>query len=114
MRVRIFQPAKSTMQSGRHARTAWSIEPEITGARVPEPLMGWVSAPDTLTELKDRLFFDTRAEAIAFAEKQGWEYTVIEPKTRKVIPRNYLDNFKWVRPQDMQENEPPIVSRSIH
>jgi hypothetical protein len=100
MRVRLFQPAKSTMQSGRAKTFDWSIEPEVTTARTPEPLMGWLSAGDTLGELKGRLNFRTKAEALSFIEKQGWEFVVIEPKARKVQPRNYLDNFKWHRAQD--------------
>lgn len=78
----------------------WAIEPELITARTPEPLMGWTSAGDTLSELKYRLLFDTREEAVAFAERQGWDYAVAETKTRKITPRNYLDNFRWLRPQD--------------
>lgn len=100
MRVRIYQPCKSASQSGRAKSATWLVEPEITTARTPESLMGWISAGDTLGELKGRLQFDTREEAQAFAEKQGWECVVLLPKTRKVTPRNYLDNFRWVRPQD--------------
>ncbi|MBY0428544.1 MAG: ETC complex I subunit [Alphaproteobacteria bacterium] len=100
LRVRIFQPAKSTMQSGRGKTHEWSIEPELASAHLPEPVMGWTSATDTLTELKYRMHFNDKAQAIAFAEKQGWEYSVIEPAARVIVPKNYLDNFKTTRPQD--------------
>ncbi len=100
LRVRIFQPAKSTMQSGRAKSHEWSIEPELTTARTPEPVMGWASAGDTLGELKYRMHFNDKAQAIAFAEKQGWDYSVIEPAVRVITPKNYLDNFKTTRPQD--------------
>ncbi len=62
--------------------------------------MGWASAGDTLAELRNKLLFATRDEAIAFAAKQGWEYEVEEPEERVIKPRNYLDNFRYVRPQD--------------
>jgi hypothetical protein len=100
MRVRIFQPSKSTMQSGRAHTVEWTIEPELLTARAPDALMGWASAGDTLDELRNKLFFKNRQEAVEFAQKQGWEFSVSEPKARKVQPRNYLDNFKWLRPQD--------------
>lgn len=100
LRVRIFQPAKSTMQSGRAKSHEWSIEPEVTTARTPEPVMGWASAGDTLGELKYRMHFNDKAQAIAFAEKQGWDYSVSEPAVRVITPKNYLDNFKTTRPQD--------------
>ena len=73
MRVRIYQPAKSATQSGRGRARGWLLEPELATARLPEPLMGWLSAGDTYGELKGRLRFATQAEAEAFAAKNGWE-----------------------------------------
>ncbi|MGB4100955.1 MAG: ETC complex I subunit [Alphaproteobacteria bacterium] len=100
MQVRIYQPTQSAMQSGRGKQKDWLVEPCLLVARTPEPLMGWSSAGDTLAELRDKLRFATRAEAVAFAVKQGWSYEVEEPEERQVKPRNYLDNFRYVRPQD--------------
>ena len=88
------------MQSGRAGTGDWRIEPERATPRMPEPLMGWVSAGDTLSELCGRLRFRTRDEAASFAHRKGWEYFVEEPNERKVRPRNYLDNFKIIRPED--------------
>lgn len=99
MRVRILQPCKSSMQSGRAKSNDWLVEPEIAGIREPEPLMGWVSAGDTMTELKGKLHFKTREDAIAFAQKHGLVYSIEETKKRKITPRNYLDNFKWTAPK---------------
>jgi hypothetical protein len=100
MRARIYIPAKSAMQSGRGKTGEWLVEPEAVSTRAPEPLMGWTSAGDPLTELRGKLTFKTLDEAVAFATKQGWEYSVTEPKARVVEPRNYLDNFKGTRPAD--------------
>lgn len=100
MQVRIYQPTKSAMQSGRGKQKAWLVEPCLLTARTPEPLMGWASAGDTLGELRNKLRFATKDEAIIFAAKQGWEYEVEEPEERLIKPRNYLDNFRHVRPQD--------------
>ncbi|MFY9287039.1 MAG: ETC complex I subunit [Alphaproteobacteria bacterium] len=100
MRVRIYRPAKSAMQAGRANSIEWLLEPELLTARTPEPLMGWASAGDTLNELQRRLRFGCEEEAVAFAKKNGWEYTVEQPAERRIKPRNYLDNFRIVRPED--------------
>lgn len=93
MHVRIYQPTKTAMQSGRAKTTHWLIEPDLTTPRTPEPLMGWVSAADTMVELLGRLKFDTAEKAVAFAKEKGWSYSVTLPKARTVQPKNYLDNF---------------------
>ncbi len=100
MRVRIFRPAKSAAQSGRAKTHQWVVEPELLTARIPEPIMGWASAGDTLGEMKNRLNFPSQEDALAFVKNKGWEVIVEEPAERRVQPRNYLDNFKIVRPQD--------------
>ncbi len=100
MRVRVYRPAKSAAQSGRAKTHQWVIEPEIVTSRKPDPIMGWASAGDTLGELKGRLLFASQEEAMAFLKRKGWEAVVEEPTERRVQPRNYLDNFRIVRPQD--------------
>lgn len=92
MKVRIFRPAKSAMQSGRGKTAKWLIEAELESARTPEPLMGWISSEDTLNQL--RLKFSSAEEAVNYAEKHGWAYTLDQPQERRVTPRNYGDNFK--------------------
>ena len=97
MKVRIYSPAKNTMQAGRGKTQNWLIEYETISARKPEPLMGWTSSEDTLNQV--RMDFATADEAIAFAQKQGWEYTIAAPQERVVTPRNYADNFKYTPPE---------------
>ena len=92
MQVRIYRAGKSAMQSGRACLKQWRIEAEPETARVPEPVMGWVSAEDTLNQI--RLRFASVEEAIRHAERQGWDYTVDEAEERIVVPRSYMDNFR--------------------
>lgn len=92
MQVRIYQPAKTAMSSGRAKTHVWVLEYEIETPRRPEPLMGWTSAGDTLNQVK--LSFPSREDAVAFAEKNGWSYGVQDPHERRVRPRNYADNFR--------------------
>ena len=95
MRVRIYRPAKSAMQSGLATTKQWRIEAELETPRMPDPLMGWVSAGDTLNEIRMR--FSSEEEAIRFATEAGWDYWVDSPQGRIVTPRNYADNFKEKR-----------------
>ncbi len=95
MTARIYQPAKTAMQSGQARTKAWVLEFEPEAARAVDPLMGWTSSPDTKAQVK--LEFDTREEAIAYAERNGLAYTVAETKPRKQIKKSYAENFKFGR-----------------
>ncbi len=101
MRVRIFKPSISVMQSSYGCDTgAWRIEPEMETPRETEPLMGWVSAADPLSAMAGRLRFDTEAEAVAFAHKRGWQLVVERPNAQRVVPKSYVDNFNPDRRRD--------------
>jgi ETC complex I subunit-like protein len=93
--ARIHRPAKSAMQSGRAQTRKWVLEYEPASRRDPDPLMGWSSARDTLNEVQLR--FDTLDEALAFAEKHGLEYTLIEDHSRTPKVKSYADNFRYDR-----------------
>ena len=93
-RARIFKPAKNAMQSGARARK-WVLSYEPATPRLPEPLMGWSSAEDTLNEVWLR--FEAMEEAVAFAVKQGLEYAVIPPQESGEKLKSYADNFRYDR-----------------
>ena len=98
MKVRIYKPSRSATQSGRAGTQRWVLESQTETPRKPEPLMGWVSSEDTLNQVK--ITFDSKVAAIAFAEGEGWKYTLDEPHERKLKPRSYLDNFRYIPPED--------------
>ena len=93
IKAKIYKPSKSAMQSGRAKTGQWLLEYERLAPLGPESLMGWTASGDTLNQV--RLKFDTLQDAIARAEKEGFEYTVQKPHERKVKPRNYSDNFVY-------------------
>ena len=95
VQVRIYQPAKTAMQSGRAQTRKWVLEYLPATARRPDPLMGWASAEDTLNEV--RLQFDTLDEARAFAEREGLDHTIIAPQRAVSKPKSYADNFRYDR-----------------
>ena len=78
------------MQSGLGKTNKWILE-FITKDPTKNPLMGWESSTDTLTELK--LEFTSKELAINYAKKKKIDYEVIEPKKRKIVKKSYADNF---------------------
>lgn len=95
MTARIYRPAKTAMQSGQARTKDWLLEHEPAAAREIDPLMGWTGSSDTRAQVK--LAFDSKEEAIAYAERSGIPYVVIEPNGRKPIKKSYADNFKFGR-----------------
>ena len=78
------------MQSGTAKNNKWVLE-FITKDPTKNPLMGWESSSDTLTELK--LEFSTKELAINYAKKKKINFNLIEPKKRKTVKKSYADNF---------------------
>jgi len=78
------------MQSGLKKYNKWILE-YITIQTGINPLMGWESSTDTLSEI--RLEFSTKDLAIDYAKKNKVEFEIIESKNRKIIKKSYADNF---------------------
>ena len=86
----IYIPNKSPMQSGMAKDNKWILE-FITKDPTKNPLMGWESSSDTLSELK--LEFSTKELAINYAKKKKIDFELIEPKKRKIVKKSYAENF---------------------
>ncbi len=93
--ARIFQPAKTAMQSGRAGTRKWVLEYAPEQRKEADPLMGWTGSGDMRGQL--RLKFDTKEEAVAYAKKNHISYRLIEPKERRVKPKAYANNFAFNR-----------------
>ena len=78
------------MQSGTGKKDKWILE-FITKDPTKNPLMGWESSSDTLTELK--LEFSSKELAVNYAKKKKIDFEIIEPKKRKTVKKSYADNF---------------------
>ena len=72
MRARIYQPARTAMQSGTAKTHDWVLEYVPASSRQIDPLMGWTSSND-----------------------MNSHYSVATPKVRKAVirPGGYGDNF---------------------
>lgn len=95
MFARIFKPARTAMQSGTARTKEWVLEFAPASPRELDPLMGWTSSRDMRQQVQ--LEFDSKAEAIAYAERQGLPYRVYEPEAHRTVRRSYADNFKYGR-----------------
>jgi NADH dehydrogenase (ubiquinone) Fe-S protein 4 len=78
------------MQSGLAKTNKWIIEFKTQDSGI-NPLMGWESSTDTLSELK--LEFISKELAIEYAKKNKIDFELIEPQKRKILKKSYADNF---------------------
>jgi hypothetical protein len=95
MTARIYRPAKSATQSGTGNAKLWRLDYLPASPRTIDPLMGWTSSSDMLSQIK--LTFETKEEAVAYAERNAIAYRVEEPKEAKRRIVSYSDNFKTNR-----------------
>ncbi len=97
MLARIYRPARTAMQSGKAGTVKWVLEYEPETRAAADPLMGYTSQADMRRQI--RLEFDTREEAIAYAERSAIPYSASpahDPAPKKM---SYADNFRFGRPQ---------------
>ena len=97
MLARIYKPARTAMQSGQALTEKWQLEYEPEVPLKADPLMGYTSSSDMRRQV--RLDFDSRDDAISYAERNGIPYRVLpdfEPVPKKL---SYADNFRYGRPQ---------------
>ena len=92
MKVKIYKPVKSAMQSGKARSKKWLVELlEEENVRHLDPLMNWVSVDNTLSEL--HFEFAHKEDAINFAKSRGFEFVVVEPEMAKMQKKSYAENF---------------------
>ena len=79
------------MQSGMRNTKNWLLEFDTLNTGI-DPLMGWVTSKDTMSEVK--LEFLTKEQAINYAKKNNVDYYIVEPQKVNIIKKSYSDNFK--------------------
>ena len=89
-KAKIYIPTKSSMQSGLGKSDKWLIEFETEDTGI-NPLMGWGTNSNTLSELN--LEFSSKELAIEYAKKNKIDFEIIEPQKRKIVKKSYADNF---------------------
>ena len=89
-KAKIYKPSKTAMQSGERNTKKWILEFDTLNTGI-NPLMGWETSRDTMSEVK--LEFSTKDQAINYARRNNIDYYIIEPQKRKIIKKSYSDNF---------------------
>jgi hypothetical protein len=89
-KAKIYIPTKTSMQSGYGKTDKWVLEFQTLNPTI-NPLMGWESSSDTLSELN--LEFSSKDLAIEYAKKNKIDFEIIEPQKRKTVKKSYADNF---------------------
>ena len=89
-KAKIYKPTKTVMQSGKRNTKNWLLEFDTLNTGI-NPLMGWETSKDTMSEVK--LEFSTKELAINYARKNNIDYYIIEPQKNKLIKKSYADNF---------------------
>ena len=78
------------MQSGKRNTKNWILEFDTLNTGI-NPLMGWETSQDTMSEIK--LEFSNKEQAINYAKKNNIDYYVVEPQKNKIIKKSYAENF---------------------
>ena len=78
------------MQSGKRNTKNWILEFDTLNTGI-NPLMGWETSQDTMSEIK--LEFTNKDQAINYAKKNNIDYYVVEPQKNKIIKKSYAENF---------------------
>ena len=72
------------MQSGKAKTMDWVLEFEPKDARRQDALMGWTQTGDTESS-QVRLSFDTREEAVRYADQHGIAFQLIEATVVRLV-----------------------------
>jgi len=89
-KAKIYKPSKTAMQAGKRNTKKWFLEFDTLDTGI-NPLMGWETSKDTMSEVK--LEFFTKEEALNYAKKNNIEYYIVETRKDKIIKKSYSDNF---------------------
>ena len=90
--ARIIEMERKTTQSGKAKAGSWQLEFEREMPLRPDPLTGWNGSGDTATQV--RLMFDSKDDAIAYCDRHGLAYHLIESPPAKLRLQAYADNFR--------------------
>ena len=81
-KAKIYKPTKTAMQSAKRNTKNWLLEFDTLDTGI-NPLMGWETSQDTMSEVK--LEFPSKKQAINYAKKNNIDYYVVDPQKSKII-----------------------------
>lgn len=90
--ARIYQRPVNPMQSGKANGDDWILEYVPADRQNHDPLTGWYGSSDTRRQVKLR--FDSKDEALTYAERMGLAVHVQPPRIHRLKIQAYSDNFR--------------------
>ena len=90
--ARITELDRRTTQSGKANVGRWLLEFEREQPLRPDPLTGWAGSGDTRPQV--RITFNSKDAAIAYCQRRGLDYHVVEAPPVKLKLQAYADNFR--------------------
>ncbi len=90
--ARIIEEQRKTTQSGKAKSGRWTLEMERKEPLRPDPLTGWAGSGDTETQV--RLSFDSKDEALTYAESKGLDVHLVPAPPVQLKLQAYADNFR--------------------
>ena len=74
------------MQSGKRNTKNWVLKFDTLNTGI-NPLMGWETSKDTMSEVK--LQFSSKEQAINYAKKNNIDFYIVDPQKRKIIKKSF-------------------------
>jgi hypothetical protein len=90
--ARISELERKTTQSGKANAGSWLLEFERQEGQKADPLTGWNGSGDTNTQV--RITFGTKEAAIAYCDKNGFQYHIVPAPPVRLKIQAYADNFR--------------------
>merc|ERR1712054_424456 len=90
--VQIFKQAVDRGQHCPGIKLRWYVVFKHTAKKWYNPLMGWTSSGDPLSNLK--LEFETKEQAELYCKNNGLHYEFGRQEQREELEQDYADNFK--------------------
>jgi hypothetical protein len=57
--------------------------------------MGWAGSSDTRGQI--HMPFNSKEDAVAYADRHGLSYQIVNPHSRRIRPKSYAENFRFQR-----------------
>ncbi|VDK60168.1 unnamed protein product, partial [Cylicostephanus goldi] len=89
--VIIYRAARESTQAAWNNTKTWHIEVD-NRQRWENPLIGWASSGDPLSNISMSLKFASKEDAIDFCKKNRWNYEVEKEHNRVISPKSYEKN----------------------
>lgn len=91
VKVKIYNPDIGVTSYGKSEKRWFLKFVESKNTRSIDSAVGWTSIENPESQVKLR--FDSKDLAVKYAEKEGYDYVVLDQKETKIRKKSYQENF---------------------